>query len=241
MAELRKLYSALWPCIHPSSSLKDVHKYGPCHKHKTGSAPSPSQILTHHAASRGVVVVSFAGNEGQQRSATNLAPWLITVAASSTDRDFTSDIMLGNGAKIAGESCSLMGMKTSTRIIIFASEAFEGYFTPYQSRHVESSTESKLQKSVVVKEAGGVGMILIDEADKDVAIPLVSSHFGVFNNHSAFILNKSQINLTYLQALRLLGDGFGAAYGMTRNVIVWVLSRMHLQEDHHPIWEVPRD
>ncbi|KAK1366787.1 hypothetical protein POM88_042348 [Heracleum sosnowskyi] len=87
----------------------------------------------------------------------------------------------------------------------------------------------------------------------------VSSHFGVFNNHSAFILNKSQINLTYLQALNimvwiklqstlnhvwmsgLLGDGFGAAYGMMRNVIVWVLSRMHLQEDHHPIWEVPRD
>lgn len=31
--------------------------------------------------------------------------------------------------------------------------------------------ESKLEKSVVVKEAGGVGMILVDEADKDVAIP----------------------------------------------------------------------
>jgi hypothetical protein len=33
--------------------------------------------------------------------------------------------------------------------------------------------ESKLEKSVVVKEAGGVGMILVDEADKDVAIPFV--------------------------------------------------------------------
>lgn len=40
-------------------------------------------------------------------------------------------------------------------------------------RHAESSTESKLQKSVVVKEAGGAGMILVDEADKDVAIPFV--------------------------------------------------------------------
>lgn len=58
-------------------------------------------IGSFHATSRGVVVVSSAGNEGQQGSATNLAPWLITVAASSTDRDFTSDIMLGNGAKIA--------------------------------------------------------------------------------------------------------------------------------------------
>lgn len=40
-------------------------------------------------------------------------------------------------------------------------------------RHSGSSTESKLLKSIVVKEAGGAGMILIDESDKDVAIPFV--------------------------------------------------------------------
>lgn len=39
--------------------------------------------------------------------------------------------------------------------------------------HAESSTESKLAKSKVVKEAGGVGMVLIDDADKDVAIPFI--------------------------------------------------------------------
>lgn len=38
-------------------------------------------------------------------------------------------------------------------------------------RHSGSSTESKLAKGAVVHEAGGVGMILIDEADRDVAIP----------------------------------------------------------------------
>ena len=40
-------------------------------------------------------------------------------------------------------------------------------------RHSGSSTESKLAKSVVVNEAGGVGMILIDESDKDLAVPFV--------------------------------------------------------------------
>jgi hypothetical protein len=40
-------------------------------------------------------------------------------------------------------------------------------------RIAEGSSESKLAKSKVVKEAGGVGMVLIDEADKDVAIPFV--------------------------------------------------------------------
>ncbi|KAG8662937.1 hypothetical protein MANES_01G158500v8 [Manihot esculenta] len=149
-------------------------------------------IGSFHAAARGVLVVASAGNEGNQGSATNLAPWMITVAASSTDRDFASDIILGNAANFSGESLSLFEMNASARIIS-ASEAYAGYFTPYQSsyclesslnstkargkvlvcRHAESSTESKLAKSTVVKEAGGVGMVLIDEADQDVAIPFL--------------------------------------------------------------------
>ncbi|KAJ6753410.1 PROPROTEIN CONVERTASE SUBTILISIN/KEXIN [Salix purpurea] len=108
----------------------------------------------------------------------------------SMDRDFASDIVLGNATKFMGESLSLSEMNASARII-YASEAHAGYFTPYQSsycldsslnvtkargkvlvcRHAESSSESKLAKSKIVKEAGGVGMVLIDEADKDVAIP----------------------------------------------------------------------
>ncbi|XP_031388112.1 subtilisin-like protease SBT5.6 isoform X2 [Punica granatum] len=145
-----------------------------------------------HAATHGILVVSSAGNEGNPGSATNLAPWMLTVAASSTDRDFTSDILLDNGANFSGSSLVVFDMNVSMSIIS-ASEANAGYFTPYQSsyclesslnrtkargkvlvcRHSGSSTESKLEKSKVVKEAGGVGMILIDDADQDVAIPFV--------------------------------------------------------------------
>ncbi|KAL9328341.1 hypothetical protein ACSQ67_003344 [Phaseolus vulgaris] len=84
-----------------------------------------------------------------------------------------------------GESLSLLGMNASTRLMD-ASQAFAGYFTPYQSsycvdsslnktkatgkvlvcRHAEYSSESKLEKSRIVKEAGAVGMILIDEANQ---------------------------------------------------------------------------
>ncbi|XP_051139957.1 subtilisin-like serine-protease S [Andrographis paniculata] len=147
-------------------------------------------IGSFHAVSRGIVVVASVGNEGTSGSATNLAPWIITVGASSTDRDFTSDIILANRTHISGESLSSSKMNAAARIIS-ASEAYAGYFTPYQSsfclesslnstkakgkvlvcRHAGSSMESKLAKGAVVKEAGGVGMILIDEADRDVAIP----------------------------------------------------------------------
>ncbi|GMP32278.1 hypothetical protein CsSME_00006110 [Camellia sinensis var. sinensis] len=90
-------------------------------------------VGSFHAASHGITVVASVGNGGIRGSATNLAPWIITVAASSTDRDFVSDIRLGNGDNIVGESLSLLQMNTSRRIIS-ASDAYAGYFTPYQSR-----------------------------------------------------------------------------------------------------------
>lgn len=40
-------------------------------------------------------------------------------------------------------------------------------------RHAEYSSESKLEKSRIVKQAGAVGMILIDEANQGVATPFV--------------------------------------------------------------------
>ncbi|CAM8892429.1 unnamed protein product [Rhodiola kirilowii] len=145
-----------------------------------------------HAVSHGVVVVSSVGNEGSQGSATNLAPWMITVAASSTDRDFTSNIILGTDLHYKGESLSLLELNVSTTIMP-ASKANGGNFLPYQSsfclessldkgkvngkvlvcQHAEGAQESMLAKSKVVKEAGGAGMILINEEGKDVAIPFV--------------------------------------------------------------------
>ncbi|GLT39384.1 hypothetical protein SLA2020_135770 [Shorea laevis] len=186
-------------------------------------------IGSFHAVSHGILVVSSVGNEGFKGSATNLAPWMITVAASSTDRDFTSDIVMGDGTNFTGVSLSLTGMDASARIIS-ASEANAGYFTPYQSsycldtslngtkatgkilvcRHAEGSTESKLAKAEIVKKAGGVGMILIDEADKDVAVPfkIPSAIVGTVtgDNVLSYINNTSNPTAKILHAKTVLGS-----------------------------------
>ncbi|URE28450.1 Peptidase inhibitor I9 [Musa troglodytarum] len=147
-------------------------------------------IGSFHATSHGILVVSSGGNVGSRGSATNLAPWMLTVGASSTDREYTSSIVLGNGKELMGESLSSFKMNKSARIIS-ASEVSGGYFTPYQSsfcldsslnrtkargkilicRHSGSAAEPRLEKSLVVKKAGGLGMVMIDEAENDVAIP----------------------------------------------------------------------
>ncbi|CAN4081781.1 unnamed protein product [Withania somnifera] len=185
-------------------------------------------VGSFHAVSRRILVVASVGNEGTSGSATNLAPWMITVAASSTDRDFTSDIILGNKVQLVGESLSSSQMNTSARLIP-ASEAYAGYFTPYQSsycldsslnrtkakekvlvcRHAGSSSESKLEKSIIVKKAGAVGMILIDEADKGVAIPFtipaatVGKRIG--NKILAYINNTRFPTARILSAKTVLG------------------------------------
>ncbi|GLJ34938.1 hypothetical protein SUGI_0703090 [Cryptomeria japonica] len=49
---------------------------------------------------QGVVVVCSAGNNGPELATTsNLAPWIITVAASSVDRDFPSPILFSDGSQ----------------------------------------------------------------------------------------------------------------------------------------------
>ncbi|KAF0931433.1 hypothetical protein E2562_004560, partial [Oryza meyeriana var. granulata] len=150
-------------------------------------------IGSFHATSNGILVVSSAGNAGIPGSATNLAPWMLTVAAGTTDRSFATYIRLPNGTLIMGESLSAYHMYTSVRTIS-ASEANAGYFTPYQSsfcldsslnrtkargkilicHHAKSSSDSHVSKSMVVKKAGALGMILIDEMEDHVA-----NHFAL--------------------------------------------------------------
>nr|GME14492.1 subtilisin-like protease SBT5.6 [Ipomoea batatas] len=58
-----------------------------------------------HAVKRNIVVACSAGNDGPEASTVaNVAPWIITVGASSTDRVFSSPLKLGNGMIIEGQT-----------------------------------------------------------------------------------------------------------------------------------------
>ncbi|EEF32036.1 Xylem serine proteinase 1 precursor, putative [Ricinus communis] len=57
-----------------------------------------------HAYRRGILVVTSGGNNGAKGRFTvqNPAPWVLTVAATSSDRRYMTDIILGNGQVIKG-------------------------------------------------------------------------------------------------------------------------------------------
>lgn len=55
-------------------------------------------IGSFHAMSRGIITAGSAGNNGpEQGSVGNVSSWMITVAASATDRRFVDRVVLGNG------------------------------------------------------------------------------------------------------------------------------------------------
>ncbi|KAI5411994.1 hypothetical protein KIW84_056892 [Lathyrus oleraceus] len=137
--------------------------------------------VSESATNRGVLVVSPAGNEGILSSATNLAPWMLIVAVSSTDRDFTTVIMLENGAKVTGESLSLFEMNTSSRIIS-ALQAFAGYFTPYQSIEAREinveALEGLVARSPNLKSLSGADVLsAMDDAIHD-GVDILSLSLG---------------------------------------------------------------
>ncbi|XP_024029601.1 subtilisin-like protease SBT5.4 isoform X1 [Morus notabilis] len=68
---------------------------------------SSISIGAFHAVANGITVVTSAGNEGPgPETVTNVPPWLVTVGASTIDRDFTSYIALGDKKHLKGASLS---------------------------------------------------------------------------------------------------------------------------------------
>ncbi|KAJ1297909.1 hypothetical protein BS78_01G414200 [Paspalum vaginatum] len=74
---------------------------------------NPVTLGAFRAVAQGVLVVASAGNKGPDAgTVTNDAPWHLTVAAGSIDRDLSAGLVLGSGVIIRGQS-SLQGTRTS--------------------------------------------------------------------------------------------------------------------------------
>ncbi|CAJ1929387.1 unnamed protein product [Sphenostylis stenocarpa] len=127
------------------------------------------------AMEKGIVVSCAAGNSGPTKSSLqNVAPWVITVGAGSIDRDFPVYVKLGNGENYQGVSINDGSFTPRTFVpLIYAGNASvkEGAeFCVKDSLDPEKvkgkivfcdrGNNSRVEKGIVVKSAGGVGMVL---------------------------------------------------------------------------------
>jgi hypothetical protein len=150
----------------------------------TTSVNDPVEQAFYRATLAGVFVAASAGNDGPANAVAHISPWLTTVAASTHDRVLEADVDLGNGAKYTGASMNVTPLP-STLLIRAEDAGFAGAnatalqlcFSASANGGVASldpakaagkivvctrGTNARVDKSAAVAEAGGVGMILVD-------------------------------------------------------------------------------
>ncbi|KAJ9675081.1 hypothetical protein PVL29_024149 [Vitis rotundifolia] len=156
----------------------------------------PIAIGAYHAVAKGITVVCSAGNDGPSpRTVVNIAPWILTVGATTIDRDFESDVVLGGNKVIKGGGINFANIKKSPAYpLIYGSLAKSNSSKVDDARNCKPNSlgEDKIKGRIVlcdnddgeytqtekleeVKRLGGVGLILIDDE-----IRAVSSRYGAF-------------------------------------------------------------
>ncbi|KAK2637680.1 hypothetical protein Ddye_025475 [Dipteronia dyeriana] len=80
-------------------------------------------IGAFHAMSKGILTVNSAGNDGPLfSSVSSVAPWLFTVAASSTDRLIVDNIILGDGKTVQGSSINSFSLDGKKLPLVYGKE-----------------------------------------------------------------------------------------------------------------------
>ncbi|KAK6926335.1 PA domain [Dillenia turbinata] len=139
-------------------------------------------IAAFGAMEMGVFVSCSAGNGGPDPiTLTNVSPWITTVGASTMDRDFPASIKLGTGRTVTGVSLyrgrrNLLTTKQYPVVYMGSNSSspepsslcLEATLDPKAVAGkiviCDRGISPRVQKGQVVKDAGGVGMILANTA-----------------------------------------------------------------------------
>ena len=148
----------------------------------------PVEIAFLFAADAGVFVAASAGNSGPAASTVaHPSPWITTVAASTHDRFYAGSVTLGNGAVYNG--ASLTGPVGPAPLVYAGDVAAPGAVLS-QARLCYGAADggatldpakvagkivvcdrgvtARVNKSLAVKEAGGVGMVLVNPSNNSL-------------------------------------------------------------------------
>ncbi|KAJ0026117.1 hypothetical protein Pint_09336 [Pistacia integerrima] len=177
----------------------------------------PIALGAFHAVQHGITVVCSAGNDGPtSASVVNVAPWILTVAASTIDRVFESDIVLGGNKVIKGGGINFSDLKKSPVYpLIYAKSAKKMDADETEARNCGATTlnETLVKGKIVlcdndngmnsiegkmdqVQTLGGVGAIVVDDESR-----VVVTTFGVSPVTVISSKDKEQI-ISYINSTR---------------------------------------
>ncbi|KAI4311838.1 hypothetical protein MLD38_036701 [Melastoma candidum] len=184
-------------------------------------------IGSFHAVRKGIVVTCSAGNDGPiPGTVTNVSPWILTVGASTLDREFQTfvDLQNGNpGARLKGMSLSRAMPEDKLYQLITGAQAMldGGNATDAQLCFPETLDPEKAKGKIVAclrgitarvdkgrqaAQAGAAGMILCNDEDSGneiIADPhlLPAAHITYKDGLTVFnYINNSKNPLGYITA-----------------------------------------
>ncbi|CAH9098083.1 unnamed protein product [Cuscuta epithymum] len=164
-------------------------------------------IGSFHAMRRGILTVASAGNDGPSYNTLyNHAPWLLTVGASGTDRQFRSDVVLGSGR--GGSTISGIGVNTyelqhnksypiATGVAVSNSSENDynamfcgnGSMAPakVKGKIIYCKYGAELDADSVVKGLGGIGTVIESDNLPDTALVFMAPATIVNSTNGQFI------------------------------------------------------
>lgn len=189
------------------------------------SVNDPVEQAFLRAASAGVFVAASAGNSGPAQAVSHVSPWLTTVAASTHDRSFTGSTTLGNGttyngastspnavpqtALIRAEDAGLPGANATSLSLCFSSpQVLDPVKVAGKVVVCTRGSNARVDKSLAVANAGGVGMILVDNGAGLVA-----------DVHSVPTVHVSAADGTAIKAYATGGLGTAAIARFSRGTV----------------------
>ncbi|CAA0814582.1 Subtilase family protein [Striga hermonthica] len=139
------------------------------------------------ATEHGIVVSCSAGNSGPDPyTAVNIAPWILTVGASTLDREFPADVILGDGRTFGGVSLySGEPLGDKPLPLVYAADCgsqycYSGSLNPAKVAGkiviCDRGVNARVEKGSAVHLAGGAGMIMANLADSGEEL-LADAHF----------------------------------------------------------------
>jgi subtilisin family serine protease len=157
----------------------------------------PVEIAFMRAAQAGVFVAASAGNSGPTTSTVaHPSPWITTVAAASHTRDAVGSVTLGNGGSYVGASMALAGLASKPFIdstaaalpgadpvkVALCYAAIDNGGVPVLDPALvagktvlcDRGVTNRVNKSLAVLEAGGVGVVLVNTSNNTLNADLHS-------------------------------------------------------------------
>ncbi len=143
----------------------------------------PVQVSFLFAADAGVFVSASAGNSGPDASTVaHPGPWLTTVAAGTHNRSGTGSVTLGNNVTYSGASVATkvgpaplvdsvnVGLAGAdpTQVELCFSGTLDPALVTGKIVLCKRGTNARVDKSLAVKMAGGVGMVLYNNPDSSL-------------------------------------------------------------------------